>query len=71
MDFDLELLGLERALHEARHRLAWVRRLVADATVLKVAEDLCVEATAAMEAYRATHPAAVSSKAAATLARRR
>ena len=47
MHSDLELLRLERALHEARHRLAWVRRLVPDATVRRVAEDLCAEAAAA------------------------
>jgi hypothetical protein len=70
MHSDPELLRLEGALYEARHRLAWVRRLVPDATVRSVAEDLCAEAIAAMEEYQATQ-AAISSKAAATLARRR
>jgi hypothetical protein len=71
MHSHLELLRLERALQAARHRLAWVTRLVSDATVRRIAEDLCAEAAADMEAYRATHPATVSTKAAATLARRR
>ena len=55
MHTDVELLRLERALQEARHRLAWVRRLVPDDTVRKAAEDLCAEATASVDAYWATH----------------
>jgi hypothetical protein len=70
MHTDVELLRLERTMHETRQRLAWVRRLVSDATVRRIAEDLCAEAAADMEAYQATHPATVSSEAAA-LARRR
>jgi hypothetical protein len=70
MHSDLELLRLERALQEARPRLAWVTRLVADATVRRVAEDLCAEAAAAMEVYQGRQ-AAAPSEAAATLARRR
>jgi hypothetical protein len=54
---DLELLQLEKARREARDRLAWISRLVPDATVLRVAEDLCAEATAAVDAYWATHEA--------------
>jgi hypothetical protein len=52
---DPDLLRLEIARREARDRLAWIRRLVPDATVLRVAEDLCAEATAAVDAYWATH----------------
>jgi hypothetical protein len=51
MHSDLELLRLERTLHEARRRLALIRRLVLDDTLRRVAEDLCAEATAALEAY--------------------
>ena len=52
---DPDLLRLEKARREARDRLAWIRRLVPDATVLRVAEDLCAEATNAVDVYWATH----------------
>jgi hypothetical protein len=52
---DLELLRLERTLHEARDRLGWINRLVPDAIAIKAAEALCTEAAAAVDAYWATH----------------
>ena len=68
---DFELLRLEEALRLAETRLFWMRRSMPDPAALKAAEDLCAEAAAAMATYQATHPAAYSSKAATTLARRR
>jgi hypothetical protein len=52
---NLELLRLERALHEAHDRLGWINRLVPDAIAIKAAEALCTEAAAAVDAYWATH----------------
>ena len=52
---DLELLRLEGELQYARHRLGWITRLVPDASVLSVAIALDAEASAAVDAYRATH----------------
>jgi hypothetical protein len=51
MPSDLELLRLERALHQARDRLGWITRLYSDPAVLRAAEDLCIEAAAARDAY--------------------
>jgi hypothetical protein len=48
---DLELLRLERALHQARDRLGWITLLVPDAAVRRAAEDLCAEAAAAVDAH--------------------
>jgi hypothetical protein len=53
MHSDLELPRLERALHQPRDRLGWITRLNSDPAVLRAAEDLCVEATAARDAYMA------------------
>ena len=55
MHSDLELLRLERALHQARDRLGWITRFISDAAVLRAAEDLCAEAAAAVDAYMAMH----------------
>jgi hypothetical protein len=57
MHSNLELLRLARAVDQARDRLTWITRLVPDAAVLMIAEDLCAEATEAVEAYRTTHAA--------------
>jgi hypothetical protein len=51
MHSDLELLRLERALDQARDRLSWITRLISDPAVLRAAEDLCLKATAARDAY--------------------
>jgi hypothetical protein len=48
---DVELLRLERALHQARDRLGWISRFISDPAVLKAAEDLCAEAVAAVGAH--------------------
>jgi hypothetical protein len=55
VDFDIELLRLERALHEARYRLGWISRLISDPAVLWAAEKLFAEATAARDAHLARH----------------
>jgi hypothetical protein len=55
MHSDLELLRLERAQHQASERLGWITRLNSDPAVLRAAEELCSEATAALDAYQATH----------------
>ena len=67
---ELELLRLEEALRLAETRLFWMRRSMPDPAALKAGRPLR-EAAAAMATYQATHPAAYSSKAATTLARRR
>jgi hypothetical protein len=54
---NVELLRLERALHEAHDRLGWINRLVPDATARRAAEDLYAEAIAAVGAYVASHEA--------------
>jgi hypothetical protein len=48
---DLELLRLERALHQARDRLGWITRLMSDPALLRAAEDQCTKAAAARDAY--------------------
>jgi hypothetical protein len=45
---DLELLRLEEVLSLARDRLALVIRMLPDPALLRAAEDLCAEATAAV-----------------------
>jgi hypothetical protein len=50
---DLELIRLEQVLRVARDRSALIIRMVPDPAVLKVAEDLCAEAIAAVDAYTA------------------
>jgi hypothetical protein len=50
---DPELLRLEEVVRLARDRLAGIIRLVPDAAALRAAEDLCVEASEAVAAYRA------------------
>ena len=51
---DLELLRLERTLHEARDRLALVTRLVPDAAVLRAAAVLYAEAIAAVDVHNSS-----------------
>jgi len=51
MNSNRELLQLERALHEARNRLALVTRFVPDATARRAAEDLYAEAIAAVDVH--------------------
>ena len=61
---DLELIRLEEALLLARDRLALMVRMVSDPAALKAAQDLCVEASAAVDAYTATRPGTAQPRAA-------
>jgi hypothetical protein len=50
---DPELIRLEEVLRLSRQRLTQIIQKVGDPAAIKAAKDLCAEAAAAVQAYRA------------------